>query len=411
MVTLTDGAPPTVVAAVTEIAANSITLTSVLLDGQTVDEETGDITPEYPDTTGYVIVRGKSYNFTLAQIVDTQYVDSLPFVYTGLKHNSQVYFRIAAKDAFFDAFRSMSGLNFSAPQVLTTSGESPYVDPPVITSPEPEAKDVGLRIPVEFTVDRDGDTLVQAQLQASTAQNFASVAYDSGLVNYAPALTTGVLSKRTTYYLRVRVNGQTCGLSGWSDPVKVTTAPIDIGEAFTFNASDDFLVPVTGGYTLEAAGGGAGGIEMYGVYFGPSEVWVYGRGGNGGYAKSVNVQLTKGQDITITVGAGGAGKYQRWDQLAWNGEVYSGSGGTSSIAGYVTGNGGGGARGYMEWVQNSGGSGEDYWDNSRYEPRTVNGSNGGASVGNNANTTGGGSAGGNGNAKGANGWCRITYTG
>jgi hypothetical protein len=213
-VTLTDSAPPTVVAAVTEIASNSITLTSVLLEGQTVDEENGDITPEYPDTTGYVIVRGNSYNFALSQITDTQYVDSLPFTYTGLKHNSQVYFRIAAKDAFFDAFHSLAGLNFSTPQTLTTSSESPYVDPPVITSPEPESRDVGLRIPVEFTVDRDGDTLEQAQLQASTAKNFASVAYDSGLVNYASTLTTGVLAKLTAYYVRVRVKGISISKSG-----------------------------------------------------------------------------------------------------------------------------------------------------------------------------------------------------
>lgn len=136
-----------------------------------------------------------------------------------------------------------------------------------------------------------------------------------------------------------------------------------------------------------------------------NEEHAYGKGGNGGYAKSINVQLTKGQNITITVGAGGAARYQEVGYLSPSEIAYAGSGGTSSVAGYVTGNGGGGASGKQGVEEGINGNDPHYY------PIAYNGSNGGASGGNNANTTGGGAAGGNGNAAGTKGWCRITYTG
>ena len=102
-----------------------------------------------------------------------------------------------------------------------------------------------------------------------------------------------------------------------------------------FTSSTTFTVPsgvtsltmaVTGG------GGGGGGYSQYHTYIGG------GGGGGGGYVKAT-ANVSPGQRLPITVGKGGAagGHSGEWG-------LEGGDGGASSIAGYITCNGG--TRGY-----------------------------------------------------------------
>ena len=101
----------------------------------------------------------------------------------------------------------------------------------------------------------------------------------------------------------------------------------------TFTADGTFIVPA--GVTaldvkIWGAGGGAGGMG-YNTEAG-------GGGGGGGYTMLATLVVTPGEEITVTVGAGGAGGYNTGDGVA---------GGDSSFGAYGSaGGGGGGIHGY-----------------------------------------------------------------
>ncbi|MBE3590015.1 MAG: hypothetical protein IMW98_04210 [Firmicutes bacterium] len=103
-----------------------------------------------------------------------------------------------------------------------------------------------------------------------------------------------------------------------------------------FDASGTFTVPA--GVTriwIEmwgAGGGGGGGSNVAGTWGGG------GGGGSGAYLISNAVNVTPGQQITITVGAGGGGGASGNGGSGQNG----GAGGASSCLGYTAGGGGGG---------------------------------------------------------------------
>lgn len=113
---------------------------------------------------------------------------------------------------------------------------------------------------------------------------------------------------------------------------QVPGLPIAVGGMSVFQASGTFVVPagVTTIKRLRVWGGGGGGGGSYGSGSAGSG------GGAGAYGEKLNIAVTPGQSIAVTVGSGGA------SGGASNPPTSGGNGGTSSFGSFLTVLGGAG---------------------------------------------------------------------
>lgn len=104
---VSDSPPPAPTAVQYTVAANSIALNSVTME---------------PDIehSGFVIVRGASPDFGLDDFLEMKTSRTLPFTWSGLTPNTTYYFRIAAKDAFYDIAADHLALKYSDVLAITT---------------------------------------------------------------------------------------------------------------------------------------------------------------------------------------------------------------------------------------------------------------------------------------------------
>lgn len=107
------------------------------------------------------------------------------------------------------------------------------------------------------------------------------------------------------------------------------------GVTWTYLESGSFTAPVTGSYQVEMHGGGGGGAGMN--YYG--QPYCASGGGSG---ELVTVQLTAGDTVSITIGAGGTG--------------------AEASPGYWAVAGDGGATAFGTYSVNGGGAGRVDWD-------------------------------------------------
>lgn len=108
VVSADDPAPDTVFDIDGVTGENSVTLEHASVEG------------EY---TGFVLIRGLAADFDASGIAESRIVDALPYTWTGLESGTTYYFRIAAKDAFFDVSGDFASLNYSDVLVVTPGTE------------------------------------------------------------------------------------------------------------------------------------------------------------------------------------------------------------------------------------------------------------------------------------------------
>jgi hypothetical protein len=89
-----------------EPGTDSLTLTSV-----------GDVED---DVTGFIVARGMYPNFTAEETIDQRTIEALPYTWSALEPDTTYYFRIAAKDTFFDATQKYDSLLYSESFEITT---------------------------------------------------------------------------------------------------------------------------------------------------------------------------------------------------------------------------------------------------------------------------------------------------
>jgi hypothetical protein len=65
------------------------------------------------DVTGYVLARGRYPSFLSSEVLEARIVAAFPYTWSGLETDSDYYFRIAAKDAYFDIVGDYESLNYS----------------------------------------------------------------------------------------------------------------------------------------------------------------------------------------------------------------------------------------------------------------------------------------------------------
>ena len=105
-------APAQVTGAEVSATADSITLSAV----------TGP-PPVGEGVTGYVLLQGAAPDFGVSAVTGMRIITALPFTLSGLTPGTTFYFRLAAKDAWFDAVpTSYAALNFSGVLPVTTAG-------------------------------------------------------------------------------------------------------------------------------------------------------------------------------------------------------------------------------------------------------------------------------------------------
>lgn len=75
------------------------------------------------DVTGYVLLRGATPNFDHTTAAEIRIITTVPHIWAGLTPETLYYFRIAAKDAFFDIAGDFEELIFSDVISVTTAGE------------------------------------------------------------------------------------------------------------------------------------------------------------------------------------------------------------------------------------------------------------------------------------------------
>jgi sulfur carrier protein ThiS len=75
------------------------------------------------DVTGFVISRGLFDNFTANETIEIRSATALPYTWTGLAPETPYYFRIAAKDSFFDVTQRYDSLNYSESFEIYTLAE------------------------------------------------------------------------------------------------------------------------------------------------------------------------------------------------------------------------------------------------------------------------------------------------
>ena len=207
-----------------------------------------------------------------------------------------------------------------------------YLEDPIIISPINNTSDVSLT-PI-ITINNPiikFQSITLKEVQVSTSNTFSTITWSSGQVVYSTSTTIGItLSKNTTYYVRIRLNGSKTGWTNWSNIISFTTINVAVGDYwdYTTPGSYNFTVPGLGTYKIEVGAGGGGGSYNYSVYH---------VGGTGGYSKS-ELELSKNQIISLTVGAGGPSSAV----YGSNGTV-STSGGNSSFGSYLYATGGQGA--------------------------------------------------------------------
>lgn len=104
-------APEAVTDANVSAGADSITLNSV-----------SGPAPIGQGVTGYVLLQGATPDFDASSVTGMQIISALPYTLSGLTPGTTYYFRIAAKDAWFDDVpTSYSSLNFSGVLAVTTT--------------------------------------------------------------------------------------------------------------------------------------------------------------------------------------------------------------------------------------------------------------------------------------------------
>ena len=136
----------------------------------------------------------------------------------------------------------------------------------------------------------------------------------------------------------VRVDGKTIlsdnGVLKWSKNMVV------------FVHDGTFIVPpdVTTVFVSACGGGGGGGGGVY--YYDPDSGYPWTRGGTGGEGGCVirkPVEVTPGEEIAVTIGAGGSGGRWGWGPPSSGAENGS-AGGVTSFRSYVSVGGGGGGK-------------------------------------------------------------------
>jgi hypothetical protein len=321
---------------------------------------------------------------------------------TALAVNTKHYVRARVEGTLY------GWSDWSATTAFTTLAAS--LNAPAITAPASGATDVWLTPEIVTSAPTvTGQTVAKKQVQVSAASGFGTIFWDSGQIAYTSNNSTTVgttLAKSTQYYVRQRFQGSVTGWTGWSTVVSFTSQAAAVDQVWSYNSSGTFTVPVTGKYTLEVAGGKGGSWSgtATGYRFGyDAETTSTSCGGaNGGYAKSVGVSLTKSASLSCTVGAAGgnasfsiSGGYDRPESSS--GSARAGSGGTSSVASYLSATGGqGGAASYSK---------NDFGDSFYgwiYIWGSCSASSGAGTGGNTTNSTG---------VNAAAGYVKITYTG
>ncbi|MCC6599199.1 MAG: fibronectin type III domain-containing protein, partial [Crocinitomicaceae bacterium] len=133
-------------------------------------------------------------------------------------------------------------------------------------------------------------------LDVSTVSNFSSFVNGYNGLNTGNTTSASItgLSGATTYYYRVRAVG-TCGNGNYSDTRGVTTTTL---LSFTNTGTTSWTAPpgVSTVEVLVVAGGGGGGYDRA------------GGGGAGGVIYNPSYTVIPGNNYTVTVGDGGAGR-------------------------------------------------------------------------------------------------------
>jgi hypothetical protein len=75
------------------------------------------------DVTGFIIARGLFGSFTAGETVEIRQISALPYTWTGLAPETPYYFRVAAKDSFFDVTQKYDSLNYSESFEVITLAE------------------------------------------------------------------------------------------------------------------------------------------------------------------------------------------------------------------------------------------------------------------------------------------------
>lgn len=266
-----------------------------------------------------------------------------------LERNTPHYLRVRHKGA---------GLGYSAWSPVRSFRTVNSANAPTITSPTNGATGVLLPLAITtsaFSFPGGGEAHVATQYQVATDEAFTSLVFNSGDSAHLTALTVpaGTLAALTQYFIRARHKGASTGYSPWSVPVLCTTQAAVGEQIYTAVGSHTFTVPegVTA-VSVVCIGGGASGNGS-----------AAGGGGGGGLRYKNNVAVAPGQQIAVTVGAGG------------NSSVFSGQ--SSSFGAYVTATGGAGAANGVGGAGGAGSGGDG-------------GGNGGQ--GGNGNVAGGGGA-------------------
>jgi hypothetical protein len=122
-ITVTDPAPAEIPLASIDgsVAATSVTINSVSTGGTGGTEGEADI-------TGYVIARGLYANFLPSEVSEIRTVTAFPYTWDGLTPETPYFFRIAAKDAFFDTTSDFQSLNYSESVNIVTLAEDADTD-------------------------------------------------------------------------------------------------------------------------------------------------------------------------------------------------------------------------------------------------------------------------------------------
>lgn len=114
---------------------------------------------------------------------------------------------------------------------------------------------------------------------------------------------------------------------------------VEVGTIWLYEADGTFTVPKTGTYQVEMHGGGGGG----GGGTGGSSRLPGGAGGGSG--NLFTVELTKGDVISVTIGAGGAAGLYAGSSTVSEEDLDGKTGGTTTFGDYSLAGGGGGANG------------------------------------------------------------------